>query len=149
MGAAAENLAISNMEQQQKARQEPKTIASIDAKLVRWAEWRMEGAGRPGMLGGGNTIAALMAGGGQITRSTAPQDSAPDDIYDTDRAVSRIDAQLQQVVTEHYLHSDASETVRLVQCGCSRATYYRRLATAHHQVLFLLKRKPSRVRQRG
>jgi hypothetical protein len=130
-------------------RRELKTIASIDARLVQWAQWRQEGAGRPGMLGGGNTIAALMAGGGEIVRSTVPQDSTPDDIYDTDRAVTRLADMLQRVVTEHYLHSDATEVTRLMQCGCSRATYYRRLATAHHQVQFMLKRKPSRVRQRG
>lgn len=118
---------------------EPKTIAWVDVRLQRWAEWVERER-----MGGGNTqrnvIASLMDGKGVIARGTAPDaGSMPDAIYDTDRAVQQLPAELKQVVIEHYRHMDAPESVRVARCQCSRRTYYRRLARAHQSIMMLLK----------
>lgn len=126
---------------------EPKTIAWVDVRLQRWAEW----VDRERM-GGGNTqrnvIASLMDGQGVIARGTAMDaGSMPDAIYDTDRAVRQLPADQLQVVNEHYRHADAPEPKRLARCGCSRRTYYRRLARAHQVVMMLLKAPAKRRMQ--
>lgn len=123
---------------------ELKTIAWVDVRLQRWAEWVERER-----MGGGNTqrnvIAALMDGKGVITRGTAPDGGMPDAIYDTDRAVRQLPADQLQVVTEHYRHADAPEPKRLARCGCSRRTYYRRLARAHQSIMMLVRAPARRV----
>lgn len=128
---------------------EPKTIAWVDVRLQRWAEWVERER-----MGGGNTqrnvIAALMDGQGVLARGTAGDAGAmPDAIYDTDRAVRQLPADQLQVVTEHYRHADAPEPKRLARCGCSRRTYYRRLARAHQSIMMLVRAPARRVATGG
>lgn len=134
MGDAAEK-----MDDLVAVRREPKTIASIDARLQRWAAWSLDGRGK--LVGGigASPVATIMDSCGHVVRSTAPASSMPDDIFDTDRAVTQLPAALNQVVREHYLHSDADEVTRVANCNCSPKTYYRRLARAHHAIQFMLK----------
>ncbi len=127
---------------------EPKTIAWVDVRLCRWAEWVERER-----MGGGNTqrnvIATLMDGHGVLARGTAPDaGSMPDAIYDTDRAVRQLPAEQGQVVLEHYRHADAPESTRVARCNCSRRTYYRRLARAHQSIMMLLK-APAKRRTQG
>ena len=124
---------------------EPKTIAWVDVRLQRWAEYVERER-----QGGGNTqrnvIATLMDSRGVVARGTAADSgSMPDAIYDTDRAVHQLPGPLAQVVVEHYRHADAPESTRVARCQCSRRTYYRRLARAHQAVMMLL-RAPAKRR---
>ena len=114
--------------------------AIVVLRLQSWARW-LEGSRTGVSLGyGGCTIAAVVDGGGQFVRSTAPgrADDMPENIYQVERAVNQLDAKHKQVIVEHYRHPDAAESKRLAVCNCSRATYYRRLQQAHQHVLMLL-----------
>ncbi|WP_010323014.1 hypothetical protein [Marinobacterium stanieri] len=128
---------------------EPKTIAWVDVRLCRWAEWVERER-----MGGGNTqqrnvIATLMDCRGVMTPSTGYDAwSMPDAVYDTDQAVRKLPAEQNQVVIEHYRHMDAPESTRVARCNCSRRTYYRRLARAHQSIMMLLK-APAKRRTQG
>ena len=115
-------------------------IPSIDNRLVCWAEFMARGEN--GGSAATNMIATLMECRGDLTRSTTPPCSMPDAIYDTDRIVSKLadsHPALAQVVREHYENASALPEHRYIACGCSMKTYYRRLAQAHHAVLFMVK----------
>ena len=71
------------------------------------------------------------------TRLKTAIKTVPDDVYDLDKLIKKLDNELQVVVTEHYQHSDCSLDQRYKQCGCGRDTYYRRLSKAHHSLVFL------------
>lgn len=126
---------------------EPRTIAWVDVRLCRWAEW-VERERNSGGNTQRNVIATLMDSKGVIARGTAPDaGSMPDAIYDTDQAVQKLSAEQSQVVIEHYRHMDAPESVRVARCKCSRRTYYRRLARAHQSIMMLLKAPAQRRTQ--
>lgn len=118
-------------------------ISSIDSRLVQWAEGVESGSYGSGSGGGAsNMIATLMACKGDLTRSTASVSGMSDAVYDTGRAVDKLDGThptLAQVVREHYLNASALPEQRLQACACSQKTYYRRLGKAHHALLFMLK----------
>jgi len=120
---------------------ELKTIDWVDARLRAWAEWCEAGGAVVGMGYGRNPIAGAIENGGQIIRGTGPASQAGgyDPDYETDRAVSKLPDDLRQVVVEHYRHADAAEWKRVRRCGCSRRTYYRRLARAHQSVMMLIR----------
>ncbi|SEG15337.1 hypothetical protein [Marinobacterium lutimaris] len=131
MGDAAETL-----DQQR----EPTTIAWIDVRLKAWAEWCETGGVVVGLGYGKNPIGGAVDNGGMIIRSTgtAAQPDSYDPNYEIDQAVVKLGADLKTVVVEHYRHEDAPEAKRVYRCGCSRSTYFRRLAKAHQHILFML-----------
>ncbi|MEM5529566.1 hypothetical protein WN093_12135 [Gammaproteobacteria bacterium AS21] len=122
---------------------ELKLIPSMDAKLIRWAEFVSQSAGQST---GANIIAKAMASGGMIVRATNPDiGSLPDDVYDLGKLIEGLEKNLRVVVHEHYLNVPSMLEQRLKACGCSNGTYYRRLSKAHYALLYLSKR-PSRKR---
>ena len=122
-----------------------KLIPSMDLKLIRWAEYINQDAGQST---GCNIIAKAMASGGLIVRSTNPEIGClPDDVYDLDKLIKKLEAKLSIVVQEHYLNASSTLEQRLRACACANGTYYRRLSKAHYSLLFLGK-KPERCKQR-
>lgn len=125
-------------------RQGPKRkglIPVIDRKLQSWGEWtlRNEDSGA-GEAAGCSMLGKLIDGQGVLVRSTNPAaGSMPDDVFDVGRAVGRLPVKLQQVVEAQYLDLTATKEQRAEACGCATMTFYRRLAEAHQQILFLMK----------
>ena len=125
-------------------RQGPKRqglIPVIDRKLQAWGEWtlRNEDSGS-GEAAGCSMLGKLIDGRGVLIRSTDPSaGSMPDEVFDTGRAVERLPVKLQQVVEAQYLDLAATYQQRAESCGCAYKTFYRRLAEAHQQILFLMK----------
>lgn len=125
-------------------RQGPKRqglIPSVDRKLQTWGEWtlRNEDSGS-GEAAGCSMLGKLIDGRGVLIRSTDPSASSmPDEVFDTGRAVERLPVKLQQVVEAQYLDLAATYQQRAESCGCAYKTFYRRLAEAHQQILFLMK----------
>ena len=116
-------------------------IPSIDNRLTIWGEYLNDERVGVSMGGTGNMISALMSGKGVIVRSTGSDSGMPDAIYDTDKAVRRIeeaDPALGQVIREHYENLTSTKEQKMAACGCSERTYYRRLAQSHHAVVMLL-----------
>jgi hypothetical protein len=120
-----------------------KLIPSMDAKLIRWAEFVSQSAGQGT---GANIIAKAMASGGLIVRETNPDaGSLPDDVYDLSKMIDSLEDTLSMVVREHYLNIPSMLEQRLKACGCSSGAYYRRLSKAHYALLYLSKR-PNKTR---
>ncbi|WP_028301526.1 hypothetical protein [Oceanospirillum beijerinckii] len=118
-----------------------KAIPGIDGKLQIWARWRlMNDEQGPGEAYGCSMLGALIAGGGQHIRSTnSSSDSMPDDIFDTDRAVTKLPLELRMVVEAQYLDVHLELAEKCGKAGCSKPTFYKRLYKAQHQILFMLK----------
>lgn len=137
---AAEKLEL-NTGRRGAMRCEPTQITWVDKRLVQWGEWSEENRGIAIGLGYGNNP---LAGG---VRSTASEGATamPDGIYEIDRAVVRLPVDLHKVVIEHYRHPDCPESKRVERCGCSRATYFRRLAKAHVAVMMLLPKRKEQI----
>jgi len=116
-------------------------IPVIDRRLDTWGQWRLEndGGGRI-QSSWGSMLGALIAGGGEIIRSTDPSaGSMPDDIFDTDRVVQKLEPKLRMVVEAQYMDLLSTRVEKGNQCGCSSKTFYNRLVAAHGKILFLLK----------
>ncbi|WP_028302632.1 hypothetical protein [Oceanospirillum beijerinckii] len=116
-------------------------IPVIDQRLDTWARWRLANDDRGRIqTSSGSVLGALMAGGGEVIRGANPcAGSMPDDIFDTDRAVQRLDMKLRMVVEVQYLDGISTKQEKASKCGCAPMTFYRRLADAHQKILFLLK----------
>ncbi|MBB1485798.1 hypothetical protein [Oceanospirillum sediminis] len=126
-----------------------KAIPAIDARLQIWARWRLMNEDRgEGEASGSSMLGAIMDGGGQYIRSTNPSaNSMPDEVFDMDRAVTKLPIELRMVVETKYLddHLDAPE--KMSKCGCSKRHYYSRLYQAHHELLFMIS-TPEQLRER-
>ena len=118
-----------------------KAIPAIDGKLQIWARWRlMNDEQGSGEAQGCSMLGALIDGGGQYIRSTnSSGDSMPDEIFDTDRAVTQLPLELRMVVEAQYLDDHLELADKCSKAGCSKPTFYRRLYQAQHQILFMLK----------
>lgn len=116
-------------------------IPVIDQRLDTWARWRLANDDRGRIqTSTGSVLGALMAGGGEVIRGTNPSaGSMPDAIFDTDRAVQKLDEKLRMVVEVQYLDGISTHGEKAAKCGCASKTFYRRLGEAHQKILFLLK----------
>lgn len=116
-------------------------IPVIDRRLNTWGQWRLANDENGQIQSScGSMLGALIAGGGEIIRSTDPSaDSMPDDIFDTDRVVQKLEPKLRMVVEAQYMDLMSTRAEKGNQCGCSSKTFYNRLVVAHGQILFLLK----------
>ncbi len=121
-------------------------IEEIDRRLHEWAEYRVGGAGGGGL----SVLAALIAGQGQVVRSTATEVYVPDRIIDTGDAVAKLEKDYRRIIHLQYLDTYLRPDQRARKARCSRMTFYRRLHSAHLQVLMHLKPpKPLRTRTIG
>lgn len=123
-------------------------LKNIDQRLIQWADWKAGSSASCAGSGGGNIIATLMESQGELIRCTNPDiGGMPDDVYDIDQAVNQLSESMQAVVELHYLNFELAPYQKALQLGLSKATYYRRVWKAHHEIQFLLKPK-NRLRSR-
>lgn len=106
-------------------------IVYADCRLDAWASWVKGGmASWPSLTLLGRIIEQGANGAAQTGRSV---EGMPDDILLTDRAVARLDLILRRTVKIYYLTYADSE-LKAKQCGCSKATFWRRVSRAQKAV---------------
>ncbi|MBB1489081.1 hypothetical protein [Oceanospirillum sediminis] len=117
-----------------------KLIPSIDRRLDAWGQWRMANDGQGCTEVAGTTmIARMMSTGGHLISSTNPSaGSMPDEIFDTDQAVSKLPDKLRMAVEVQYMDQISTKQEKASKCGCGAVTFYRRLWSAHEKILFFL-----------
>ena len=108
-------------------------IKRIDEMLKLWAQDLhspvSENAGGPS---GGNLIAMLMECKGELIRGTRGSRVLLDESADIELIVNKhLPPQLSVVVREHYCNHESFLSQKMLHCGCSAPTYYRRLHEAH------------------
>lgn len=92
-----------------------------------------------GGSGGGNMIAMLMECKGELIRGTRGSRVLLDESVDIELIVNKhLAAELALVVMEHYCNHDSFLSQKMLHCGCSAPTYYRRLHDAHVSIDGLL-----------
>ena len=130
-----------------RVRVETKVLPWMDKRLEQWAECvpsASDGLGGSGGSGYGNSaLASIIDAKGDVVRSTGGgvAGEMPDSVYEIHKAMRKLavsDKALHAALCEHYQHADADEAVRVMRCGCSRRTYFRRVAMGHHAVAYLL-----------
>lgn len=106
-------------------------VAYADCRLDAWASWVKGGMpSLPGTTLLGRIIEQGANGAAQVGQSV---DGMPDDILATDRAVAKLDVFERRVIKVYYLTYADSE-IKAAQCGCSRATFWRRLPRAQKRI---------------
>lgn len=112
-------------------------IKRIDALLKLWAEDLHSQA--PEGSGSGNMIAMLMETKGELIRGTRGSRVLLDESADIELIVNKhLPPELSVVVREHYCNHDSFLSQKMLFCGCSAPTYYRRLHEAHQYIDGLL-----------
>ncbi|MQT31339.1 PA0613 family protein [Pseudomonas helleri] len=112
-------------------------IKRIDALLKLWAEDLHSEA--PEGSGSGNMIAMLMETKGELIRGTRGSRVLLDESADIELIVNKhLPPELSVVVREHYCNHDSFLSQKMLFCGCSAPTYYRRLHEAHQYIDGLL-----------
>lgn len=112
-------------------------IKRIDTLLKLWADDLHSDA--PEGSGSGNMIAMLMETKGELIRGTRGSRVLLDDSADIELIVNKhLSAELSVVVREHYCNHDSFLSQKMLFCGCSAPTYYRRLHEAHQYIDGLL-----------
>lgn len=112
-------------------------IKRIDTILKLWADDLHsdlhEGSGS------GNMIAMLMETKGELIRGTRGSRVLLDESADIELIVNKhLPPELSVVVREHYCNHDSFLSQKILFCGCSAPTYYRRLHEAHQYIDGLL-----------
>lgn len=98
--------------------------------LDAWASWVRQRIGAwPSQTLLGRIIEQGVSGAAQC----GAVESFPEHIARTDRAVARLDAQLQRVIKVHYLTYAPCDT-KAARCGVSVATFYRQVRRAQRAV---------------
>jgi hypothetical protein len=115
-------------------------IKRIDEMLKIWAqELHQLSNFIDGGSTGGNIIALLMACKGELIRGTRGSRVLLDESADIELIVNKhLSPELALVVVEHYCNSDSLLSQKMLHCGCSAPTYYRRLHDAHVCIAGLL-----------
>ena len=112
-------------------------IKRIDPLLKLWAEDLHSES--PEGTGSGNMIAMLMETKGELIRGTRGSRVLLDESADIELIVNKhLPPQLSVLVREHYCNHDSFLSQKMLYCGCSAPTYYRRLHEAHQCIANLL-----------
>ena len=112
-------------------------IKRIDTLLKLWAEDLHSES--PEGTGSGNMIAMLMETKGELIRGTRGSRVLLDESADIELIVNKhLPPQLSVLVHEHYCNHDSFLSQKMLYCGCSAPTYYRRLHEAHQRIANLL-----------
>lgn len=113
-------------------------IKRIDEMLKLWAQ-DLHSPQVCGVAGGGNMIAMLMECKGELIRGTRGSRVLLDESADIELIVNKhLAPELSLVVREHYCNQDSFLSQKMLHCGCSAPTYYRRLHDAHVSIDGLL-----------
>ena len=89
--------------------------------------------------GCGKMIAMLMETKGELIRGTRGSRVLLDESADIELIVNKhLPPELSVVVREHYCNHDSFLSQKILFCGCSAPTYYRRLHEAHQYIDGLL-----------
>lgn len=113
-------------------------VAYADCRLDAWASWVR------GEFGGAwptiTQLGRLMEQGAfGASQPGAPLTGLPDHIVEVDSAVARLEELLRLVIMVYYLTYADSE-VKAEQCGCSRATFWRRVTRGQKTIVGMLLR---------
>jgi len=112
-------------------------IRRIDTMLKLWAEDLHTPP--QGACGGGNMIAMLMECKGELIRGTRGSRVLLDESADVELIVNKhLAPELAVVVREHYCNRESLLSQKMLHCGCTAPTYYRRLHDAHVCIAELL-----------
>ena len=112
-------------------------IRRIDTMLKLWAEDLHTPT--QGACGGGNMIAMLMECKGELIRGTRGSRVLLDESADVELIVNKhLAPELAVVVREHYCNRESLLSQKMLHCGCTAPTYYRRLHDAHVCIAELL-----------
>jgi predicted DNA-binding protein (UPF0251 family) len=113
-------------------------VAYADCRLDAWASWvRGEfGGAWPTITQLGRFIEQGALGASQ---AGAPLSGMPEHILEVDAAVARLEELLRTVLLVYYLTYADSE-VKADQCGCSRATFWRRVTRGQKVIAGILLR---------
>ena len=108
-------------------------IRRIDEMLKLWAQDLHTPMNvTHGGSSGGNMIAMLMECKGELIRGTRGSRVLLDESADIELIVNKhLAPELSLVVWEQYCNNDSFLSQKLLHCGCSSKTYYRRLHDAH------------------
>ena len=108
-------------------------IKRIDEMLKLWAQdLHSPMTTSFGGSGGGNMIAMLMECKGELIRGTRGSRVLLDESADIELIVNKhLAPELALVVVEHYCNDESFLSQKMLHCGCSAPTYYRRLHDAH------------------
>ncbi len=107
-------------------------IKRIDEMLKLWAEDLHSPHEGRSELGGGNMIAMLIECKGELIRGTRGSRVLLDESADIELIVNKhLAPELALVVMEHYCNHESFLSQKMLHCGCSAPTYYRRLHDAH------------------
>lgn len=108
-------------------------IKRIDEMLKLWAQdLHTPIIENCGGASGGNMIAMLMECKGELIRGTRGSRVLLDESADIELIVNKhLAPELALVVMEHYCNHDSFLSQKMLHCGCSTPTYYRRLHEAH------------------
>lgn len=144
--SAAEKLDFVEQGRSQRSvkRVEPRQIDWVDSRLQHWAAQRFADQDRYSGAGGfgPSVLAAVVESKGVVVRSTAKVGSLMSDgDYEIDKAMRELEKRepgLHAVIEVHYCQADVDEAVRIARCGCSRRTYFRRIASGHAALAMLL-----------
>ncbi len=124
-------------------------VALADCALDEWAKWAVE------RLNGWpirTLLARLMEEGitGAAHLSHAPMVLMPEHVAATDRGVTVLDIYEREAIIVYYLTYQDS-ALKAKQCGCSRATFFRRVERGQKNVAryLLLETQPDRFRHAG
>lgn len=113
-------------------------IKRIDEMLKLWAQ-DLHVPVTCGAAGGANMIAMLMACKGELIRGTRGSRVLLDESVDIELIVNKhLAPELSLIVREHYCNHDSFLSQKMLHCGCSMPTYYRRLHEAHASIESLL-----------
>ena len=115
-------------------------IKRIDEMLKLWAEDLHSPVSTSlGGASGGNMIAMLMECKGELIRGTRGSRVLLDESADIELIVNKhLAPELALVVMEHYCNHESFLSQKMLHCGCSAPTYYRRLHDAHVNIESLL-----------
>jgi hypothetical protein len=101
-------------------------VEEVERRLLNWARWRIGGSS--GGLGFAKTSMGNQSGGSRYRESVIPTNAA--EAMETDDAVKGLEADLRDVVEQHY-GEGLSVALVAVRRGRSAATIYARLDRAH------------------
>ncbi len=126
--------------QRKSQRVRPTRIPLVDRRLGEWGEWMLSEGMCAGTAVGRSPLYSIMQNMGETIRGTNPSEGAmPDDVYDVDRVVNRLDEGDQEVVRLQYLNLSLTLSERAERMGLKARAFNERVAKVHQKIFMELK----------